>query len=311
MIGKALGLISGFFVMMRETFIGWNRQRAMSHAASIAFYTIFSLAPLLILTVSIAGSVYSQDDVEWRIVAGIEKQAGEPAAAYVHDIMVNVDDLQHSRLATGASVLLLIWGGSAMFLQLQSSINEMWGIAPNQERIRDSLYAMLRSRLLSAGIVVAMGYLVVIALTLSTFLAMIPVSVMAGAAETVDEVAPFVRVWSSPIVYTVLFAFTFKTLPQAKIRWRDLWVGSALTALLFWVGNKFIIYYLSNSIVMSVYGAASSVVVFLVWVYYTAWIVLFGASFIRVYAETCGQPIRPYDFMKYRTGVNYVSDNQN
>ena len=117
---------------------------------------------------SIAGRVYSQEDIEWRIVAGVEKQAGEPAAAYVHDIIVNVDSLPHSRLATGISVLFLIWGGSAMFLQLQFSINEMWGITPTPGKIRDSLHAMLRSRLLSAGLVVAMGYLVVLALTVST-----------------------------------------------------------------------------------------------------------------------------------------------
>ena len=194
MVTRIVTVIQGFFAMLRESFIGWNRHRAMSHAASIAFFTIFSMAPLLILTVSIAGRVYSPEDIEWRIVAGVEKQAGEPAAAYVHDVMVNVERLPHSRLATGISVLVLIWGGSAMFLQLQHSINEMWGIAPKPEGIRHSLHAMLRTRLLSAGLVVAMGYLVVIALTLSTLMAMIPLRWMSGAAETMDEVMPFVRV---------------------------------------------------------------------------------------------------------------------
>ena len=225
MIGRILTLIVSVFVMLRETFIGWNRQRAMSHAASIAFYTLLSLAPLLILTVSIAGRVYSQEDVEWRIVAGVEKQAGEPAAAYVHDIIVNVGGSQNSRLATGISVLFLIWAGSAMFLQLQSSINEMWGISARSGGIRDNLLVILRSRLLSAAIVVGMGYLVVIALTLSTLLAMIPIRWLSEAAEILDEFAPFVRMWSSPVVYTLLFAFTFKALPQARIRWRDLWAG--------------------------------------------------------------------------------------
>ena len=188
-----------------------------------------------------------------------------------------------------------------MFLQLQSSINEMWSIASKQERIRDSLHAMVRSRLLSAALVVAMGYLVVIVLTLSTLMALIPIRWMSDVAETLDEIVPFVRVWSSPVVYTFLFAFTFKTLPQAKIRWRDVLAGSALTALLFWIGNNFIIFYLSESVVLSVYGAASSLIVFLIWVYYSAWIVLFGASFIRAYTERYGQPIVPYEYMTYHS----------
>ncbi len=290
-------IVKLFFVMLRETFIGWNRHRAMSHAASIAFYTIFSLAPLLILTVSIAGSVYSQDDVEWRIVAGVEKQAGQPAATYVHDVIVNADQLQHSKVATGFSVLILVWGGSAMFLQLQHSINVLWRIRPNQERMRDSLYVMLRSRLLTGGLVIAMGFFVVIALMLSTIFSLIPMHATSAATEAFDQIAPFVRVWSSPVIYTLLFALTFKTLPQARIRWRDLWAGSALTAVLFWIGNKFIIFYLGKSVFLSLYGAASSVIVFLIWVYYSAWIVLFGASFIRVYAEHVGKPIEPYGYM--------------
>ena len=234
-------------------------------------------------------------------MGGIEKQAGQPAAAYVHDVIVDAGSLQHSRLATGVSILILIWGGSAMFSQLQVSINEMWGISPNPEAFRHSVHAMVRSRLVSAVLVVAMGYLVVVALTLSTLMAMIPVRWMGRFADTVDGLAPFVRVWSSPLVYTLLFAFTFKGLPQARIRWRDVWVGAALTAVLFWVGNRVIIYYLSNSVVQSLYGAAGSVIVFLIWVYYSAWIVLFGAHFVRIYTERYGRPIVPYPYMTMRS----------
>jgi membrane protein len=114
MVTRIVKVIRGFLTILREALIGWNQHRAMSHAGALAFFTIFSLAPLITLTVSIAGGVYAEEDIEWRIVAGIEKQAGEPAATYVHDLIVNVNDLPHSRLATGISVLLLIWGGSAM-----------------------------------------------------------------------------------------------------------------------------------------------------------------------------------------------------
>ena len=297
MVTRIVKVIRGFLTILREALIGWNQHRAMSHAGALAFFTIFSLAPLITLTVSIAGGVYAEEDIEWRIVAGIEKQAGEPAATYVHDLIVNVNDLPHSRLATGISVLLLIWGGSAMFSQLQTSINEMWGIAPNPERIRHSLRAMLRSRLMSAGLVLGVGYLVVAALTLSTLLAMIPMRWLSGPAQAMDDLVPFIRVWSSPVVYMLLFAFTFKMLPQATVRWRDVWVGSALTSLLFWIGNKFIVYYLSKSVFLSIYGATSSVIVFLIWVYYSAWIVLFGANFIRVYTDKFGKPIVPYPYM--------------
>ncbi len=286
--------------MLKEALIGWNRHRAMAHAAAIAFYTILSVAPLLILTVSVAGRVYPQEAIELRIVAGVENQAGEPAATYVHDAIVDAGNLRHGRLATGFSVLILIWAGSAMFSHLQFSINEMWGISPKPERFRHSVRAIVRARLLSMALVVGMGYLVLVALTVNTIMAMIPVRWTSGMTDGIYQTVPFLRAWSSPVVYTILFGLTFKTLPQARIRWRDVWVGAALTAVLFWVGNKFIIYYLSNSVAMSVYGAASSVIVFLIWVYYSAWIVLFGAHFIRIYTERHGRTIVPYPYMTMR-----------
>jgi membrane protein len=293
-------MMKAIFELFREAVTGWMRSNAAVHASSIAYYTIFSLAPLLILSISIASTVYVEEDVEWRLVAGIEKRAGAPAASYVKDVIVNIQTEEAARLARGVSILFLIWGSSAMFLQLQLSINEMWDIVPKTEAVRHGLVAVVVARLLSALVVLFIGYLLLIALTVSTLWSLAPVSRLRDWAEAMDALVPFVRLLTSPVINTVVFVLVFKLLPQAKIRWRDTWVGAFLTSLLFWLGNYAIGYYLANGMVTSLYSAAGSVMVFLLWVYYLAWILLFGAKFTQVYADKFGEPIVPHAYMMIR-----------
>lgn len=286
--------------LFRETAVGWARNYAAVHAASLAYYTIFSLAPLLILSVSIAGTVYAEEDIEWRLVAGVEKRAGEPAATYIQEVLVNSHNEATTRLVRGVSILFLIWSGSAMFLQLQFSLNTMWEIVPRGEAIHHGLRAVIFGRLLSALLVLAIGYGLLILLAVSTLWSMAPVGYLRPVAETVDALAPVARLLSSPLLNTVVFAVAFKLLPQATIRWRDVWPGALLTSLLFWLGNYAIGYYLARGLVASLYGAAGSVMVFLLWVYYSAWIFLFGAKFTQVYANKFGRPIVPHRYMMAR-----------
>jgi membrane protein len=282
------------------------RNHAAVHASSIAYYTILSMAPLLILSISIASTVYVEEDIEWRLVAGVEKRAGVPAATYIRDVIVNIQTETATRMAQGISILFLIWGSSAMFIQLQLSINEMWEIAPRTEAVHHGLVAVLVGRLLSALLVLSMGYMLLILLTVSTLWSLAPISRLRDWAETMDALTPFVRLLTSPVINTVVFALIFKLLPQAQIRWRDVWVGAILTSLLFWLGNYVLGYYLTYGIVNSLYGAAGSVMVFLIWVYYSAWILLFGAKFTQVYAHKFGKPIVPYDYMRVRPGSRWT-----
>jgi membrane protein len=298
--------MKAIYDLFREALTGWMRNHAAVHASSIAYYTILSMAPLLILSISIASTVYVEEDIEWRLVAGVEKRAGAPAATYIKDVIVNIQTETATRLAQGISILFLIWGSSAMFIQLQLSINEMWEIVPRTEAVHHGLIAVLIGRLLSALLVLSMGYMLLILLTVSTLWSLAPVSRLREWAEIMDALAPFVRFLTSPVINTVVFALIFKLLPQATIRWRDIWVGAILTSLLFWLGNNVLGYYLTYGLVSSLYGAAGSVMVFLIWVYYSAWILLFGAKFTQVFASKFGKPIVPHDYMMFRPGSSWT-----
>ena len=199
-------------------------------AAGIAYYTIFSLAPLLIFTVSFVHQVYPQMDVEWRLAAGMEKRAGMPAATYISDVLVQSQALADSKLANGLGVLFLIWGASSMFLQLQSSINEMWGLTPKDGKIKHNLVAIGASRLLSAVIVLGAGLLVIGVLAASVLATVLPAQDLGAIVEQMDRQTPFLRRAVVLILSTALFAIMYKALPQAKIRWRDVWPGALLTA---------------------------------------------------------------------------------
>jgi membrane protein len=285
--------------LVRESLVGWMQGRAALHAAGIAYYTIFSMAPLLIFSLSIADDVYERSDVEWKLVAGIEKRAGEPAATYVKEIIVNVAGARADNLARGVGILFLLYGSSAMFLQLQSSLNDIWGIAPKTSAIHHSILALVLSRAVSVVVVLVVGYCLLGFLIASTLWGMIPARYFSGLGRVFHDLSPFVRIWVSPVINTMLFAIIFKILPQARIRWRDIWPGAILTALLFGLGNYLLGFYLENGLVTSLYGAAGSIMVFLLWVFYSAWIFLYGAKFTQVYARQFGQPIVPYEFMEF------------
>ena len=283
--------------LFKDTALGWSRNEAAMHAAAIAYYTIFSLAPLLILSVSIASRMFDRTYVEGKVVSGIEQQFGDAAATVAQEIVRNSARIVEGRIATSLGILLLLYGASVVFLQLQASLNAMWEIERRSESMRQDLVAMLKSRLASAAFVLLIGYLLLVAIFLNTLWAAVPHEYLDQVMVYVERVVPFARLWASPIMFMVVFAVIFKALPQAKIRWRDILPGAALTALLFWLGNYFIGLYVTRSMWSSLYGAAGTVIVFLLWVYYSAWIFLFGAKFTQIYAEEVGTPIRPYPYM--------------
>lgn len=282
------------FALLKDSIIAFFGSDAFVHAAALAYYTIFSVVPLMIFSIALVGTVAETDEIQYRIVAGVEKQVGEAPAVFVRDIVANSESAVSSGIATGLGVLFLLYGASSVFHQLQNSLNAMWNLSPRGETLPQSILYVVTMRLISALIVIVFG-LVLIALvfvnTITTTLSFKPVEWL---STNVGLSLSFWQWVIAPLTYVLVFFLMFKFLPKATIRWRDALPGAIVTALLLVIGNWMIRFYLSYIFEVSIYGAAGSVFVFLVWIYYLALIVLYGAKFTVLYSERLGRPIKPY-----------------
>lgn len=279
--------------LFKESITAWFWSDAALHAAALAYYTIFSLAPLLIISIVIATRVFSQAAVEGRIVTAVDNSIGTAGAIVIQDIIKNSQDLVSSSIATGISLFFLLYGASAVFRELRRSLNTMWGVAPRDETLHQSLITLAKTYLLSAAAVLAVGFFVLGGLLLNALWAALPQPYYEALMRYVADFIPMAQIVASPLMYVIIFALIFKTLPKASIRWRDVWFGAAVTAILFWLGGYTVGIYLSYTAWTSVYGAAGSLIAFLVWVYYCTWLFLFGAKFTQLYAAKFGTSIVP------------------
>jgi membrane protein len=257
-----------FLRLLIESLIGWKQDEALRHAAALAFFTIFSLAPLVVLSLAIVSMMLPQVGSETQILPVIEHYMGQPAAAVIMEVIESREAEQATRsgLAALISLGVTIFGATIVFRQLQNSLNTMWYIEPIP-LTPDA--RNLRRNLLQGAL---------------------PGQLLDPLAQLVVQLLSFV---AAPLLFMLIFAAMFKFLPQAIIRWRDVWPGAALTAVLFWSGGYGIGIYLRFSSLSSAYGAASSLTVFLIWVFISTSIVLYGAKFTQLYANRYGLPIQP------------------
>jgi membrane protein len=275
--------------VVRETFSEWAKDKASRLAAALSYYTIFSLAPLLLIAISIAGFVFGRKAATDQIVENLRGQMGEQGAQAIQTLVRNSVNKTTGIIATVIGVATLLIGASGAFGQLQESLNTIWEVQPKPGR---GWKGMLRDRLLSFALVLLIGFLLMCTLVLS--------AVLSGVGKFLAEHSPFASVFMQSLNFgisfaltTALFAIVFKVLPDAYVRWRDVWAGAFLTALLFSLGRFAFGLYLARSSVTSVYGAAGSIVVVLLWIYYSAQILFLGAEFTQVYAGRHGRAIRP------------------
>lgn len=264
----------------------WIDDFAPSMGAALAYYTLFSIAPLLIIVIAVAGLVFGQDAVRGEIVAQIEGLIGRDGAIAVQGLLKSTSEPGHGVVAIVISTVMLIVGATTVFAELQSDLDRIWR-APTPAS-QGGILAMLRTRLLSFGLVLGLGFLLLVSLLISTAIAAVGKwwdSYFAGW-ESIFQAIDF---GISFAIATVLFAMIYKLMPQARIAWRDVWIGAAVTALLFEIGKLLIGLYLGKTSIASGFGAAGSLVVLLVWVYFAAQIFLLGAEFTWVYANERGR----------------------
>lgn len=277
------------WLMLKQTASDWVEDKAPQLGAALAFYSLLSIAPLLLIAISIAGLVFGEEAARGGIEHQIEDLVGEQGAQAVEDMLAHAKKPGAGILATVTGIATLLFGASGVFGQLQDSLNTIWEVRPKPG---GGVWGFLRTRFLSFAMVLGVGFLLLVSLVLSAGLAAIGnyLGDLLPAWGTLVGVLNFVI---SFLVITLLFALIFKLLPDVKIAWKDVWFGAALTAALFTIGKFLIGLYLGYASVESSYGAAGSLVVFVLWVYYSAQILFFGAEFTQVYARMFGSRIEP------------------
>jgi len=276
--------------LLKLTAVDWWNDNTFRLAASLAFYTVFSLAPIILIATAVAAMIVGEEVAHRTLINEIDGLVGESGARAVSDVLKSADATERSVLATLLGVAGLIIGSTAAFIELQAALNEIWDVraAPVGSRM---IRKLLVDRLVSFSLVVGVGFLLLVSLVIS--------AILAGAEEALNIWLPMAWVWRAAniavsfLVVTFIFMAIYKILPDVKITWRDVLVGAAVTALLFSVGKYLIGLYLGEMSVGSVYGAAGSFVVLLIWIYYSALICFFGAEFTQVYARRYGSQIRP------------------
>jgi membrane protein len=275
--------------LVKDTASDWKEDKADRLAAALAFYTVLSLAPLVVIAVAVAGLVVGQDAARGQLSGQISALVGPPAASAIEGILANASKPSTGVISTVLGAIVLLVGASGVFGELQDSLNTIWEVTPKPGR---GIWGFLRDRFFSFTMVLGVGFLLLVSLVVSAGLAAAG-KVLSGALPGGEALWSGINFVVSFGIITTLFAFIYKVVPDVTVRWSDVWVGAAVTALLFTLGKIGIGLYLGKSTVASAYGAAASVVVITVWVYYSAQILFLGAEFTQVYARTFGSRIEP------------------
>lgn len=282
-----------FFKIAKSTFTGFMNDKGLKLSASLAYYTVFALAPLLMLLISLAGIFLGKDAIQGKIFGELHGLIGSQAALQVQDMIKAIELSGKSTMAFVIGLVTLLIGATSIFGEIQDSINIIWKVKAKPKR---GWVKMLKDRLLSSSLIVSLGFLLVVSLVVNGALLALTTRLTRILPEVTVLVVDIINLIISFIVITVLFGTIFKVLPDVKIKWKDVKVGAFFTACLFMLGRYLIGLYISTTGTGSTFGAAGSLIVILVWVYYTAAILYMGAEFTQVFAEYKGHHIQPADF---------------
>ncbi len=272
--------IKTFWKLLKQAYVSWVSNDPWARSAIIAYYTLFSLPSLLIIVVSIAGYFFGREAVQGRITGQIAEFIGEDSAAIVENMISNAALSSNSTLAVIFGVFMLVFGATGVFFQLKKAMNNIWNVAEK----KDTYFRMFMDRVISFGMILILGFLMLLGLIISAIIRML--------SDYIESYAPVLTAWGldlvnsliSLIFITILFASIFKLLPDIKIRWKVTLYGAALTTVFFLIGEYLIGIYFGRANPASVYGGASAMVLILLWVNYTCLIMFFGAEFTVQYA---------------------------
>lgn len=273
------------WTLTKESMNAWTNDFAPSMGAALSYYTLFSIAPLLIIVIAVAGLVFGADAVRTVVFDQLQALMGEEGGEAVQDMLTSSSDTATGAIATAVSIVGLAIGATTVFNEIQNDLDRIWRAPALQES--GGIWNLLRTRLLSFGMILGVAFLLAVSLVVSAALATLGKWWDAWLGNW-EALAYFLDIGVSLALLTLIFALIYKMIPRVKVSWRDVWLGAAVTAVLFTIGKVLIGLYLGKSDVTSSFGTAGSLVIVMVWVYYASQIFLFGAKLTRVYAETHG-----------------------
>jgi membrane protein len=275
--------------LLKQTFKEFGEDKAPRLAAALAYYTAFSLAPILVIAIAVAGLVFDQATVREQVLDQVGALAGTQGADMIGSMVEAREDTGSNVLAAAIGIGALLFGAGGVFLQLQDSMNTMWDVAPRPDR---GILGMIKERIFSFAVVLAVGFMLLVSLVISAGLAALEGYVVGllPEYELIMQIVSYIVTFG---IVTLIFALIFKYVPDAEIGWRDVWLGAAVTGFLFLAGQIAIGLYLGNTDFTGQFGAAGALVVVLLWVYYSAMISFFGAEFTQVYANMYGSQVQP------------------
>lgn len=293
--------IKSFYEVIKDTIDGFSEFKILKMSASLAYITVFSLAPLLLVILFICDVFWGREAIEGAIYAQMKDFLGPSAAVQIQSMIQNLALSPNSTIAAVIGIGTLIFAATSVFAEIQDSINTIWSLRPKK---RSGIWLFIKARLLSFGVIGSLGFIVLVALGFSTLLD----GISDQLAQTYSEISIgfiyFSNILVTFIITSLLFGAIFTILPDADITWRQVRVAAFTTTVLFMFGKFLITFYISNSNIGDVYGAAGSIVVLMVWVYYSSVILYLGATFAKCYAVKFAEPIKP---SKYAEIVQYIS----
>lgn len=275
--------------LLKDTYAEWSEDKAPRLAAALAYYTVFSIAPLLVIVIAIAGLVFGAEAARGAISQQIQGLVGQTGAEAIEQMIQGASKPSAGIIATVVGVVTLLFGASGVFGALQDALNTIWEVTPRPDL---GWMQMVKQRFFSFTMVLGTGFLLLVSLVVSAVLSGM-ITYFQGALPGVDGLWQVVNFAIGLVVTTLLFGLIFKVVPDVEVAWSDVWIGAAATALLFTIGRMLLGLYLGRSSFGSTYGAAGSLVVVLIWIYYSAQILFMGAEFTQVYANRYGSRVKP------------------
>lgn len=282
--------IKDYWGLIKKTFDHWNEREPFNNSIIIAYYTIFSLPGLLVIIINLAGYFYDKKEITSQITTQVQGVIGGDTAKDVESIINKASEQKGTLISSILGIATLLFGATGVFYQLQQILNKMWEV---KAKPKQKILKLIKDRIFSFSLILIVGFLLLVSLVLSAALSAVSDWVAAYLSDSLNFLFKFFDILISLGVITVLFAAIYKFLPDAKIQWRDVWVGALLTAALFVVAKFALGLYFGKSNPGSTYGAAGSIILIMLWVSYAGLILLFGAEFTQVYANYHGRKIRP------------------
>ncbi len=290
---KIKGLLSKTWYLLKTTFNEFNDDNAIKLSASLSYYTIFALPPLMIIIITVCGFFFGRDAVTGQLYGQINGLVGNDAAIQIQQAIKNVELSNSNVFATIFGMIMLFIGASGVFAEIQSSINFIWGLRAKPNK---GFKKFIQNRLMSFSMIASVGFLLLVSLLVNTAMDLLSARLKLYFPESTVYLFYILNTLIVFSIITLLFAIIFRTLPDGNIKWKDAFIGASSTSLLFMIGKFAIGFYLGSSTVATVYGAAGSIIIILLWVYYSAIILYFGAEFTKVYAKAFGGSISPNEY---------------